>query len=211
MRPPHGGRIWASQGGLSRNKVAVGESAAGSPPNVRDHPHQGGPPPSVSDGHQEVSSTTSTTSVVGHLRTARVNEIPPRPGRWAHSSVVECLLCKEDALGSNPSGSISGRGREPCPLSGRRGNVQVRRPMHYTVKARVGRVRRTLPLPPGRGDDDRMYVQSRRPLDPFTRVTVTLSTTTWLLYRLVDGSARVPKTDVPSCDKPMGAARRRRT
>jgi len=36
MRPPHGGRIWASQGGLSRNKVAVGESAAGSPPNERD-------------------------------------------------------------------------------------------------------------------------------------------------------------------------------
>ena len=25
----------------------------------------------------------------------------------AHSSVVECLLCKEDALGSNPSGSMS--------------------------------------------------------------------------------------------------------
>ena len=36
MRPPSGGRIWASQGGLSRNKVAVGESAAGSPPNERD-------------------------------------------------------------------------------------------------------------------------------------------------------------------------------
>ena len=29
-----GVRIWALQGGLSRNKVAVGESAAGSPPNV---------------------------------------------------------------------------------------------------------------------------------------------------------------------------------
>lgn len=28
-------RIWALQGGLSRNKVAVGESAAGSPPNVK--------------------------------------------------------------------------------------------------------------------------------------------------------------------------------
>ena len=28
------GRIWASQGGLSRNKVAVGESAAGSPPQI---------------------------------------------------------------------------------------------------------------------------------------------------------------------------------
>ena len=26
-------RIWVLQGGLSRNKVAVGESAAGSPPN----------------------------------------------------------------------------------------------------------------------------------------------------------------------------------
>jgi hypothetical protein len=36
MRPPCGGRIWVSQGGLSRNKVAVGESAAGSPPTDRD-------------------------------------------------------------------------------------------------------------------------------------------------------------------------------
>ncbi len=44
--------------------------------------------------------------------------------------------------------------------------------MHYPVKARVGRVRRTLPQPPGRGDDNRMYVQSRRPLDPSNRVTV---------------------------------------
>jgi hypothetical protein len=35
VRPPAdevGGRIWASQGGRSRNKVAVGEPAAGSPP-----------------------------------------------------------------------------------------------------------------------------------------------------------------------------------
>jgi len=39
MRPPCGGRIWVSQGGLSRNKVAVGESAAGSPPNERDQVH----------------------------------------------------------------------------------------------------------------------------------------------------------------------------
>ena len=38
MRPCYQGQIWASQGGLSRNKVAVGESAAGSPPNVRDPP-----------------------------------------------------------------------------------------------------------------------------------------------------------------------------
>ena len=33
----------------------------------------------------------------------------------------------------------------------------------------------------------------------------------WLLCQLVDSSARVPTKDVPSCDKPEGAARRRRT
>lgn len=38
MRPLYGGRIWASQGGLSRNKVAVGESAAGSPPQTETTP-----------------------------------------------------------------------------------------------------------------------------------------------------------------------------
>ena len=41
MRPCSQGRIWASQGGLSRNKVAVGESAAGSPPTDRDLPTSG--------------------------------------------------------------------------------------------------------------------------------------------------------------------------
>jgi hypothetical protein len=34
---------------------------------------------------------------------------------------------------------------------------------------------------------------------------------TWLLCQLVDGSARVPTKDVPSCDKPRGPARRVRT
>ena len=126
-----------------------------------------------SDGHGG-SSTTSAASVVGHLRTTRANAYtPPRPGRRAHSSVVECLLCKEDALGSNPSGSIPRIGTKPRPLSGTRRNVLVRRPMHHPVKAWLGRVRCTLPRPPGRGDDDRVYVQSRRPLDPIHRVTVT--------------------------------------
>ena len=32
MRPSCDGRIWASQGGLSRNKVGLGESGPGSPP-----------------------------------------------------------------------------------------------------------------------------------------------------------------------------------
>jgi len=44
MRSSHDDRIWASQGGLSRNKVAVGESAAGSPPNDRDLADVPGPP-----------------------------------------------------------------------------------------------------------------------------------------------------------------------
>lgn len=55
----------------------------------------------------EGSSTTSTASVVGHLRTAKANVHTSPSGEGAHSSAVECLLCKEDALGSNPSGSIS--------------------------------------------------------------------------------------------------------
>jgi hypothetical protein len=38
-----------------------------------------------------------------------------------------------------------------------------------------------------------------------------LTTTTWLLCHLVDSSARMPTKDVPSCDKPEGAARRLRT
>ena len=39
----------------------------------------------------------------------------------------------------------------------------------------------------------------------------TIQTSSWLLCQLVDGSAQVPTKDVPSCDKPWGAARRRRT
>ena len=35
--------------------------------------------------------------------------------------------------------------------------------------------------------------------------------TSWLLCQLVDSSARKPMKDVPSCDKPEGAARRLRT
>ena len=94
MRPGLPGRIWASQGGLSRNKVAVGESAAGSPPQTRDQ--------DAVLAHLSVRFPTP----VGHLRTIEARFTPPRRG-WAHSSAVECLLCKEDALGSNPSGSMS--------------------------------------------------------------------------------------------------------
>ena len=87
MRSLHSDRIWASQGGLSRNKVAVGESAAGSPPNDRDR------------GDAPAHLFGPSVPPTGHLRTVEA------PSGWAHSSAVECLLCKEDALGSNPSGS----------------------------------------------------------------------------------------------------------
>ena len=60
----------------------------------------------------------------------------------AHSSAVECLLCKEDALGSNPSGSISRVRLEPCSLSGNRGSIRVRRtdaPLRASASGKGGR------------------------------------------------------------------------
>ena len=45
----------------------------------------------------------------------------------------------------------------------------------------------------------------------WTRSRVTMIRRTWLLCQLVDRSAREPMTDVPSCDKPAGPARRGRT
>src|SRR6056297_2532933 len=41
--------------------------------------------------------------------------------------------------------------------------------------------------------------------------TVRSQSINWLLCHLVDSSARAPTKDVPSCDKPEGAARRLRT
>ena len=81
--------------------------------------------------------------------------------------------------------------------------------MHQPAKARLGRVRCRPRRPPGSSDDDRMYVQSRRQLDPYHRDTCIRQK--WLLCHLVNSSAREPTTDVPSCDKPAGAAWKRRT
>ena len=119
------GRIWAPQGGLSRNKVAVGESAAGSPPNDRDW---GSPQPTPSIRVRDRGRPSTF-------------ELPGLTGR-AHSSAVECLLCKEDALGSNPSGSTSRTRLEPSPLSGKRGSVRVRRtdaPLRASASGKGGR------------------------------------------------------------------------
>ena len=117
MRPHHCGRIWASQGGLSRNKVAVGESAAGSPPNDRDSPLWGEP---TFHTHRSLCSFLipekryfRPTRAIGHRRTTKANKTTwsARRPSWAHSSAAECLLCKEDAVGSNPTESMSARTR----------------------------------------------------------------------------------------------------
>ena len=107
MRPPSDGRIWAPQGGLSRNKVAVGESAAGSPPTDRDFPHG---KPTAEKTTLSKARYGSATRSAGHLRPTEAHITPHSPSvpsrDRARSSAVEHLLCKEDALGSNPSGSM---------------------------------------------------------------------------------------------------------
>lgn len=149
MRPCHHGRIWASQGGLSRNKVAVGESAAGSPPTDRD---QAVAPGSLQPGftpHCTVLHYTRCT-----VRSWRTRSTPDRHRRttkanWARSSAVEHLLCKEDALGSTPSGSIPHTRRRIATLNrSRQLDWSGHELMHYPAKARIGRVRRTLRQPP---------------------------------------------------------------
>ena len=61
---------------------------------------------------------------IGHLRTTKANAL--ERGR-AHSSAVECLLCKEDALGSNPSGSIAGGDRNRVPYMGHGSTIESER------------------------------------------------------------------------------------
>ena len=127
----------------------------------------------------------------------------------AHSSAVECLLCKEDALGSNPSGSISRVRLEPCPLSGNRGSIRVRRtdaPLRASAGGKGGRTSVV---------DGRVYetVCTCDPDAHWTRFIGSQSDLSlpWLLCHLVNSSAQAPTKDVPSCDKPRGAARRQRT
>ena len=73
MRLPYGSRIWALQGGLSRNKVAVGESAAGSPPNDRDLPTR------VDSPFHSYPLLGDNTTKLGHFRTivAHTKVTPP--------------------------------------------------------------------------------------------------------------------------------------
>ena len=47
--------------------------------------------------------------------------------------------------------------------------------------------------------------------DCLNHETTSVVSINWLLCQLVNGSARVPMKDVPSCEKPTGAAWKRRT
>ncbi len=107
----------------------------------------------------------------------------------AHSSAEECLLCKEDALGSNPSGST------PDAVS--RENVDMK-----------GSMDAPLPWP---SDDNHCTRVIQTPTEPVHTGCGRL----FVAYRNEttqhNTTARVPMTDVPSCDKPEQAAWRLRT
>ena len=99
---------------------------------------------------------------------------------------------------------------EPRPLSGSRWYDRVRPNRCTTPCERGWEGSIHAPLHTWACRCDRVYVRSRRPLDPFSGFDG-FCRRPWLLCQLVDSSARVPTKDVPSCDKPEGAARRRRT
>ena len=126
----------------------------------------------------------------------------------AHSSAAEHLLCKEEALGSNPSGSIRRGGFEPCPLSAGRRSNPTRRQMHHPGSNRgwEGSIRPPLTTLGASMTPRVRAIQASTGLVQFNE-----SQRRWLLRQLVNCSARKLKTDVPSCEKPEGAARRPRT
>ena len=124
MRPSCDGRIWAPQGGLSRNKVAVEESAAGSPPTDRD----------------QASGLTHLHSVVGYNNRMVLtgDHKSPRVGkrRLLHGPAgltrpIRGGYPLTGMSGATPDGSVLRIAFESVPLSvGRRSDV-VRRQMHH--------------------------------------------------------------------------------
>ncbi len=113
MRPSCDGRIWAPQGGLSRNKVAVEESAAGSPPTDRDWGFCPSPPTLTGD-HKSLR--------VGKRRLLHGPAGLTRPIRGGYPLA--------GMSGATPDGSVLRIADESVPLSvGRRSDV-IRRQMH---------------------------------------------------------------------------------
>ena len=127
MRPPCGGQIWASQGGLSRNKVAVEESAAGSPPKTGTRP-------------------TCLAHFIGRFDPTVGPSGLARPIRGGYPfSGFRVQL---------PEGPFGVLRFEPFHLSVVAGLILVRRSMHHPVQAWMGRVETRTPVYHlGREDD----------------------------------------------------------
>ena len=160
-----------------------------------------------------------------HLRTTKANR--------ARSSAVEHLLCKEDALGSNPSGSITETQLETSPLSGTTTENESPRTDALSRESADRKGSTDAPAATGRSMTTVCTRAIQTPTEPVcanlartrvdvyrspllqrattTSTAITVRHSNWLLYWLVNGSAREPTTDVPSCEKPEGAARRQRT
>ena len=94
MRPSYDGQIRALQGGLSRNKVAVEESAAGSPPTDRDQAVAPDPPfvcrlqqPAMArQGSRDLSEADTPHGVSGATPDGSVPDAPRRGKRaWEGS------------------------------------------------------------------------------------------------------------------------------
>ncbi len=118
------GRIWASQGGLSRNKVAVGESAAGSPPQI---------------GTRRYVWPTSWS-------------IFARPGALEPPRLTDLMLDRRETRRVRlPRGQCRSDGVRIAPLKcGRPIRLYPNNePMHHPVQARVGRVERSPAYTPG--------------------------------------------------------------
>ena len=112
------------------------------------------------------------------------------------------------APGATPGGSVLRGTPEPLPLSvGGRSDV-LRRQMHHPGSNRgwEGSIR-----PPSTTLGASMKPCVRAIQASTGLVQFNESQRRWLLCQLVDCSARELKKDVPSCEKPEGAARRRRT
>jgi len=123
MRPSCDGRIWAPQGGLSRNKVAVEESAAGSPPTDRD---QG----SALTHLHLVVVTNNQTELTGDHKSPRVGKRRLLHGPAGLTRPIRGGYPLTGMSGATPDGSVLRITDEPLPLSVGRRSTVIRRQMH---------------------------------------------------------------------------------
>jgi hypothetical protein len=138
-----GGRIWASQGGLSRNKVAVGESAAGSPPLTGIDPHGSTHSARPIGRQRTVEATQRARCWTPPVRNWSVFGFDSRTSSSRRSNHEPCSLSgagKNDSVPNETDAplhaSVGGKGR--TSRRDRRGDV--RRPRASTIQTYTGLV-----------------------------------------------------------------------